>query len=284
VRGNFGDPRTIFRLPLDDRGLDGPGLFGFHFGIDISADGNTPVYPVESGRVTLVRGARVSVRVARGREFEYVHIIPAVAVGTRVFESKSVLGYVLPSAGHIHLSEFRRHRPVNPLAPGHLAPYEDHTRPWVEDVEFRGPSGAAIEPPLLEGVVGVVAEAYDMPSLPVPGPWAGLPVTPALVTWRVTSIDGSTVVAPRAAADFRTYLPPNSRFWRVYARGTYQNMPAIGPTYYAGMPGRYLFRLTSDLLLDGPFRPGLYELTVTASDTRGNRDSSSVRFSVLGLG
>src|SRR5919202_3855047 len=49
VRGNFGDPRTYFSWLATTAGLNGPGTFSFHNGIDISAKAGTPVYPVASG-------------------------------------------------------------------------------------------------------------------------------------------------------------------------------------------------------------------------------------------
>ena len=279
IRGNFGDPRTVFRYGVDDGGLDGPGFFGFHFGVDISAEPGTPVYPVASGTVSALRGFKVGVHSSGGRAFEYVHITPAVAPGMYVMQGKTVLGYVLEAAGHLHFTELQRHRPVNPLAPGHLLPYVDRTRPAIRAIEFRE-GRRPLEPPVVKGGVAVVADAYDMPALPVPGPWHDLPVAPALVYWSVQDDAGRTVVPTRTAADFRGALPPNSRFWDVYARGTYQNMPAIGPTYYAGMPGRYEFLLTRDLLRVRALSPGAYVLTVTAVDMRGNRAFAAARFIV----
>src|SRR2546425_8557731 len=50
IRGNFGDPRTIFAGPPTQRTLlSGSGVFQFHDGIDISAPDGTAVYPVASG-------------------------------------------------------------------------------------------------------------------------------------------------------------------------------------------------------------------------------------------
>src|SRR6059058_1723826 len=55
VRGNFGDPRTIFAGPPTQQTLlGGAGVFQFHDGVDISAADGSAVYPVESGTVTTV--------------------------------------------------------------------------------------------------------------------------------------------------------------------------------------------------------------------------------------
>src|SRR5881392_2541453 len=49
IRGFFGDPRTVFENGVLAGGFDGPGVFSFHQGIDISAPNGTPIYPVMSG-------------------------------------------------------------------------------------------------------------------------------------------------------------------------------------------------------------------------------------------
>src|SRR5580765_9033737 len=62
IRANFGDPRTRFWNTMLTDGLQGPGLFQFHNGIDIAAPEGTPVYPVRSGTARLIDGAAVLVR------------------------------------------------------------------------------------------------------------------------------------------------------------------------------------------------------------------------------
>jgi len=117
------------------------------------------------------------------------------------------------------------------------------------------------------------AIAADFPSPAVPGLWHGLPVTPALVRWRLTGPRG-VVVAQRTAADFRVTVPPNRDFWQVYAADTHENFPEV-----PGLPepverGRYVFRLTPPchpLTL----APGRYRVTVWASDVAGNTDTAS---------
>src|SRR4029453_15588183 len=77
IRANFGDPRTRFWNTMLTDGLEGPGLFQFHNGIDIAAEEGTPVYPVVSGTARLIDGAAVVVR-SPGRKFQYFHIHPAI--------------------------------------------------------------------------------------------------------------------------------------------------------------------------------------------------------------
>ena len=81
--------------------------------------------------------------------------------------------------------DLERGRAVNPLAPGRLTPYRDTTVPRVLAIT------------IVRGVF--VAEAIDMPSLPVPGRWHGFPVTPALVSWHTESESGHVVAGPRIA-------------------------------------------------------------------------------------
>jgi murein DD-endopeptidase MepM/ murein hydrolase activator NlpD len=73
IRANFGDPRTRFWNTMLTDGLQGPGLFQFHNGIDIAAPEGTPVYPISSGTVRLIDAAAVLVR-SPGHKFQYFHI------------------------------------------------------------------------------------------------------------------------------------------------------------------------------------------------------------------
>src|SRR5437588_13090518 len=83
IRANFGDPRTRFWNTMLTDGLEGPGLFQFHNGIDISAAEGTPVYPVMSGTARLIDAAAVAVH-SPDHKFQYFHITPAVSDGQHV--------------------------------------------------------------------------------------------------------------------------------------------------------------------------------------------------------
>jgi hypothetical protein len=91
------------------------------------------------------------------------------------------------------------------------------------------------------------------------------------------------VVPERIAVDYRTTVPTNSAFWRVYARGTYQNMCVFGAHYAYMQRGTYLFKLASKFDTRA-LRDGVYDLVVTAADVRGNTDSQSLRFTVHNRG
>jgi hypothetical protein len=284
VRGNFGDPRTVFDGPRSQRTIDlGDGMFQFHHGVDISAPDGTPVFAVADGTITRTRGDRVTVECSNGRAIEYWHLhVPGlVRVGQRAVAGKTLLGYILPKREHVHLTELASGRPVNPLAQGHLTPYRDTTRPAVLDISFRRRDlGAAIPPRALSGRVNLYAEAVDTPALPVPGRWNGFPVTPAVVTWRIETSAGRTMSGPHVARDVRRTIPGTSEFWLTFARRSHQNWPVFSDGKARGMTGCYVFKLTTRPFDTRTLRPGRYVLVVTASDTAGNRASRTVAFDV----
>ena len=273
VRGGFGDPRTVFAGPPTQRTLlSGNGAFQFHNGVDISAPDGTAVYPVESGTVETVMHEWIGVTGADGRSFRYWHITPVVHLGQHVDVDVTVLGRIIKGCGHVHLSEFDGGIAVNPLAAGHLSPYVDKTKPVVDSISFRSTTtGEAFMPELV----------HDMPNLPVPGVWHGLPISPALVTWRIQKADTGKVIVPtHVAVDFRQQLPADPDLWRVYARGSHQNMSVFGKHYSYMQPGVYLFRLTPGGFDTRALRNAVYDLIVTVADIRGNQTTSLLRFTV----
>jgi hypothetical protein len=284
IRGFFGDPRTVFEDGVLAGGFDGPGFFSFHQGVDISAPDGTPVYPVVSGVAHYLGAAVLNVDTGKyeGQErvFQYFHIIPVVGEGEHVTASVTVLGYVQTPYGHVHVTEIDGTHAVNPLQPGHLEPYVDHTRPTIRSSLFENQTGVLETPLGLCGRVEIAADAFDTPPLPVPGSFRDLPVTPALVRWSVTRLDGKTVLPWRTTADFRKTLPPNSDFSAVYAKGTYENAPRFGTQQYTAMPGRYLFLLAPNFDTTS-LGNGVYTLAVYAADVRGNSTIFHQRFSVL---
>jgi hypothetical protein len=264
IRGNFGDPRTVFTA----RGKS----FSFHNGIDIYAPDGAPVYPVASGTVVFAGADEIIVHTPDGvRSFQYWHVVPAVHAGQHVVARRTILGAVRARAGHVHLTEVEDAIVRNPLAPGHLAPYRDGIPPTVHAVSFRSATGTPLGADALAGLVSVVVWAQDASSLPVPGPWHGFPVAPAKLTLAVETIGGAPVVWPQTVFDFTTTQPDPELFWHVYAPGTYQNRPAVGRRLYTRTPGRYLYTAQ----LPG-LEPGSYRLRVTADDVCGNTGSLSL--------
>jgi len=283
IRGVFGDPRTIFYGAPDlNTSLYGGGRFSFHQGIDIVTRAGEAVYAVESGTVTRLNLSSVTVDSHRGRSFQYWHLRFLVKKGQSVVARRTIIGRSPRARRHVHLVEFDRGVAVNPLQPGHLTPYGDTAKPSVTSISFR--FGDGLEPQFandVHGPVVIVAAAYDRASDGVPGFWHGLPVAPALVSWRIQRWNGRTVVPSRAAADFRQTVPLNRSFWGTYARGTFQNMAVFGRHYSWAQPGVYLFRLTrAPIDTRKRLGDGVYDVIVTATDIRGNSASLAQRFTV----
>lgn len=278
IRGYFGDPRTVFREATDPQ----LGSFSFHNGVDIVAAPNTPVYPVVSGTVTKVMPNEVIVSSDDGRHvFQYWHISPVVGLNENVEASRSELGTVQTVAKHVHLTEIVDGKAVNPLQPGHLTPYADSTVPSVDGLYLRNEFGQELKPGAVSGTVDFVARAFDMPALPVPEPWTDLPVSPAQVGFQLTTLNGREVLPDETVADFARTEPSNTKFFDVYAAGTFQNDPAVGKIYYHGAAGDYLYELTPGGIDTDALRPGPYVVTVTAEDTCGNTGTLSETIDVL---
>jgi hypothetical protein len=259
-------------------GLQGPGRFLFHNGIDIAAPAGTPVYPVVSGKVDYIDNTAISVRTDDIRVFQYYHLVLRVRDGQDVVAGRTVLGYVMRAYKHVHLSEIRGERVWNPLARGGIAPYRDNTVPQVDAINVR-PAGSLLSfDSTVCGMVSLVAAADDAPPLPVPGVFAGYPLSPAVIMWSFAKVGGSTYVRNVPVVDFRTTLPAPRDFWNVYARGSYQNAPRFSNRQYF-MPGRYLYNL-ADLVDTRLFPNGLYEITVDVSDMRGNSSEAALQFKI----
>jgi len=283
VRGSFGDPRTVFSGPPTRRTLmSGAGQFSFHTGVDISAPDGTAVYPVVSGTVSNTDPEWVYIDCGGGRAFKYWHVKPSVSRGQHVEADSTVLGHIISGTHHVHLTELRNGHEVNPLAAGHLAPYGDTTVPVVSSIAFRtSVTGDDLMPEMLSGRIEIVASAYDLPTMGVTGAWHDMPMTPALVEWRIERATGGKVLVPtRTGYDVRDHLPAPNAFWTVYARGTHQNMSVFGKHYSYMQPGDYRFRLAPSGFDTRALPNGVYTIVVTATDIRGNHSSLEQRFSV----
>lgn len=276
VRGNFGDPRTISGSEqLGGESPASPGSYRFHNGIDIAEPAGTAVYPVVSGTVFVRSSDELVVVTKDDRRFQYWHLLAQVRDGQHVVARHTVLGRIRPELHHVHLTEIDGFRVHNPADPGHLEPYQDHTPPQVVALDIETTDGRPIAPGDLYGRVLIGAVAQDTPPLPVPGAWRGLPVTPALVVWTLTSASHKTIIPTTVVADFRRSEPPNRDFWRVYAPGSYQNFPVFDRHLFWRQPGHYIFNLTPNGLDTTRLPNGTYTITVQASDTCGNLGSLS---------
>jgi hypothetical protein len=253
VRGLFGDPR----IGRDD---DGSISQQFHFGIDVSAPNGTAVYATQSGTVTLPHPDVVAI-VAGNREFAYWHVIPTVPSGTHAVAYRTLIGRIQEPWAHVHFAESVGGVFLNPLRPGALGPYTDATKPTVRSIRL-APDGA--------GRLDLIADVFDATPLTVAPPWAGKPVMPALVYWRLR---GPEVAASgwRTALDFRETIPDASRFFAVYAAGTRQNLASVQARYRV-----YLARGVDLRSLPS----GRYTVEVVAADGHGNSARGVVRFAV----
>jgi hypothetical protein len=249
----------------------------YHQGIDISAPDGTAVYAVRDGVVRTVTPDWVEVDSDGGSAFQYWHIASTVRVGDHVQAQQDVVGHILKGSKHVHLTEMQDGKAVNPLAPGHIGPYEDTTTPTVGEISFRtSDTGAELLPEYLHGSVELVAAASDTPAIPVPGQWNGLPVTPAKLSFRVTAYPSDARTVPETTAmDVTRELPGTSDMWHTYARGTHMNMVQMGVHRYWYNPGVYLFKLTPSNWNTRSVKDGVYRITVTAWDTAGNHSSAN---------
>lgn len=232
VRGFFGDPRIA------------GSVHQFHFGVDVSAPNGTPVYATTSGRISLIHAETVSISAGDGVAFEYWHIVPIVRPGQTATAYRTLLGFIQKPWAHVHFSESRGGIYVNPLRRGGMGPFSDTTKPEVARILVR-PNG------------DVLADVADETPLAVPAPWAGLPVMPAVVRWRIDS--GSW----RTAADFRRTIPEASSFYSVYAPEATQNRTHV--------PGLYRIRLARGLHLRAASR-----IVVQVIDESGNSSVAAV--------
>ena len=277
IRAFFGDPRTIFRSAANGD----LGSFSFHNGVDIAAPDGTPVYPVFSGVVVKASPDEIVVASpAIERTVQYWHLIRSVQVGRRVRAYTKVLGVVQPGRGHVHLTEIDNKIVVNPLQPGHLMPYRKATIPTVTGLYVRDLKGRVLNPKKVSGTITLAALAYDTPPRPLPQPWAGASVTPAIIQWSLAALDGRDVLPVQTPVDFSSTLPTDDQFDSVYDTGTYQNFPTVGDHYFFGARGEYVFNLTTSALDTRAIAPGRYTLTVSALDTCGNRGTLTEKLDV----
>ena len=279
VRGFFGDPRNLVSSVDQTLGPDSPGQFSFHNGIDIYATPDQKVYPVVSGRAWVKNAQEVVVQTRDGRKFQYWHVLPLVRSGSWVTASKTVLGTAIPRRGHLHLTEIRGTCAVNPLAPGHLEPYQNPTRPEIVALDAIDPHGTLLDPTRIAGPFGLVVQAQDQTPHQLPPPWQDLPVTPATVRWRLTDAKGRVLLPWTYAADFAVTIPPNRDYWRVYASGTHENF--VGRGSQPQLPGTYTFKLTPS---STALAPGHYTATVVVSTAGGNHTTQRLSFSVVAGG
>jgi hypothetical protein len=276
VRGFLGDPR-----------ISGGGRT-FHFGIDIAAPAGTAVYAVAPGKVSygsavdVAQNGGIVVVEAAGRNFGYWHVAPAVRPGSEV-PLHGLLGHIASEPqdwGHVHFAESTHAADGityrNPLRRGALTPFFDYGPPVVDEIVTSLPAQQ------LHGLVDLSVKAHDNTPIgvtqPSPPGWQHMPVTPALVRWRLLHA-GAAVVPWQVAVDHRNGLHPDVRgnpptdtnFAAVYAPDTTQNNPFSPGNYHFWLERR--FDTTRH-------RNGAYLLQVEAADVRDNVRSRSLALAI----
>jgi hypothetical protein len=239
------------RAFLNDPRIGDKGVTSFHFGIDVSAPDGTAVYAVEGGKVYMDSPRAVAVVAPDGtHSFAYWHIVPVVR-SHQVVRKHQLLGHIEKGWEHVHFAERCGNVYVNPLRNGGLGPYTDHTAPRVAGVGLRGSD--------------LVATAFDTPDPSVPGAWARLPVTSALLRWRVGGGRWHTAI------DSRSAMLPRGDFAQIYTPATRQN--------HKGKPGCFSYYLQRNWSERG-LESGTVTVEVAASDTAGNCTIVSVQLTV----
>lgn len=277
VRGFLSDPRIQ------------AGGKTFHFGIDIAAPAGTPVFSVTAGKVSygspgdVADNGGIVVVEAAGRNFGYWHVAPAVAPGTHI-PLHGLLGHIASHPedwGHVHFAESTHDTGGitywNPLRPAAITPFADYGPPVIEEILTSLPAHQ------LHGLVDLTVKAHDNTPIaitqPNPPGWHGMPVTPALIRWRISR--GQTrLVSWQIAVDRRTSFrphihgtpPTDANFATIYTPDATQNNP--------NSPGNYHFWLERSL--DTTHYPnGSYQLEVEASDVRNNRRTAQLAITIV---
>ncbi len=262
VRANLNDPRFSGSKDIDTADSQ-----AFHFGIDISADDGTPVYAIEPGEVHVSGGQSISI-VSADKMLDYWHIdyTGIVSNGDKV-KQHQLIGHVATSWGHVHLAESHRGPDgkvyyVNPLRAGALTPYKDNTAPAVSSLSIIKADGTLDGTTNITNTVDLVVNAYDTPPIKPPKPWDNAILSPATISWSVSDAQGNTVMDTKMAEDFGKVMCSADILDQIYATGTIQNS-----TTAAGNYNYYLIKNWDTTKMPN----GVYSVSVTATDTGGNK-------------
>jgi murein DD-endopeptidase MepM/ murein hydrolase activator NlpD len=233
---------------------------GMHVGIDIQARNRARVYAVQSGVARVLVADGVDERVQVG-SYVYWHVNHRVRSGQFVRAHRTVLGTLIPTARHLHLSEVRGGRYVNPLRPGGrvLKPWADTTAP-------------VIGPPVLGRSTGVEVEVFDPQSYREHVGYRTPVLAPAAVAYRASDGDEHDLSGLRFSYRGAHTLEPQARDV-VYTNDAYPPGWTCFATRDTCVP-RWDYRLT------GGFAPALPRgtryLTIYAWDWAGNTSARRV--------
>ena len=159
VRGQLNDPR------MNGLVFDSSSSRTFHTGVDIAAPDGTAVYAVAPGQVHYINQSATSVRGKNGAEvFRYWHLRLVVKNNVSV-KLHALLGYIQPGRWHVHFSEKRNGRYVDPLRRGGITPYSDNTRPTIASISYYDNAYHDLDNAAVSGAVRITVNAYDTPQL-----------------------------------------------------------------------------------------------------------------------
>ena len=247
VRGFFGDPR------ISNHGQSRQ----FHFGIDISAPNGTPVYATMSGtaHIHALHSTTIAIVGRNDLEFSYWHVVPVVRSGQYVTAYKTVIGHIEEPYGHVHFSEKRGDRYLNPLRPGALGPFSDETHADASARSVVDQSGELV-------VGGLRRDASRRPAAVARPPG-----------------HAGARARPHPRREGRARSKAGRRSWTSASRSrprpsSTTSGPTVSMQNHVRAPGHYRLVLARDL------RPGRYIVEVAVSDTRGNAGRARFRLDV----
>lgn len=231
-----------------------------HVGIDIQARDRARVYAIQSGVARVLVPDGVDERVQVGA-YVYWHVDRRVRDGQYVRAFRTLVGTLIPTARHLHLSELRGGEYLNPLRPGGRA-----LKPWADTAP------PVIGPPRFGRASGVEVEVFDPQSFREHSGYRTPVLAPAAVAYRAARADGRGIGGLRFAYRGARHLPPQAR-GVVYTRDSYPPGWTCFATRDTCVP-RWDYRLTGGLA--GRLPRGTRYLTVYAWDWAGNASARRV--------
>jgi murein DD-endopeptidase MepM/ murein hydrolase activator NlpD len=228
-----------------------------HIGVDIQARDGAPVYAIQGGTASVAAVGTVDERVQVGN-YSYWHIHHLVASGQRVIPYRTVIGTVLKTAGHVHLSETSGGRYLNPLRPGGrvLAPWTDTSAPIIK------------RPAVHKDARGyhVVVEAFDPQSYRELVTYRTPVLALAALAYRAFDEAGHDVTGLQWALRGAQHYPDIDRFI-IYAHGAHTRAWSCFAARLS-CPPLWKYRLTDGLT--PPIPPSAHTLAIYAYDWAGN--------------
>jgi hypothetical protein len=228
-----------------------------HGGIDVQARNGQRVFAIQPGYARVLRPTGIDAQVQVGA-FVYWHVVPTVRDGQWVVPYRTVVGRVRYPAGHLHLTELRGGRELNPLRPGGrvLSPWRDAARPVIGAPRLR-PGGA------------VWVRAYDPQSFVVRTTYPTPVLAPAALAYRLRTARGRPV-GPLHWALRGAHVIPYAFAPRLYAPGA-RGGGWVCFAYHPRCTPNWHYRLAGGLAPALPrLAPGRYRLSVYAWDWAGN--------------